>query len=125
MPGEDSFYSDSEGTCYWRNPDTTGADQRLVYVIGREKQLYSNTQSLATSDNGDTGIPYYYFVHRYGLACELSEGGTASNPDDYRYTGWYYAVNPANEERFILAGENKPPHFYASDEEFTLTPGKG
>lgn len=125
VPESESFYIDSEGNYYWDNPADTGADQRLVYVIGRERQPYSNTQALRASEGDDTGIPYYYVVNRYELACELPDGGDSSNPEEYRYTGWYYAVNPANEERFVLAKEDETAHFYASDEEFSLTPGKG
>ncbi len=121
---------ESDQYWYWTvDADGKAKKEALYIVTGRQsvsiKQLHQIDESIT--------YPYYYKVSKCELVCKLKENGSKTNPEDYTYTGWYYASHPSGEDAYLPVSDNetgmdedlKPITHYISEAGYTLTPGKG
>ena len=93
----------------------------LSLVTGLQQVAYNEIKQLPK----EMKYSYYYRVKAVYFCCKISDAELETDPENYRYFGWYYASYPANEEVYLAAGEGQTATHYISDAKYSLTPGTG
>lgn len=83
----------------------------LLFVEGRQMVAKENV-------NPDAYDGYYFRVKDIEFSCSKKDG-------EYSFDGEYAAIHPMDEEAYLPVGDPRNGHYWASEDEYSLTPGKG
>jgi len=113
---------------YWYLVQDPDHDDQLFQT---ELSIVTDRQPVAYEDIAeipeDFDYNYYYVVKKAWFCCELSSDGSAGNPSDYQFFGWYYPSYPDGEDMYlpVSEGDGQTATYYISEAQYTLTPGTG
>ena len=111
---------ESDQYWYWKADDSGILTKYPITVVtGRQPVAYEDLKKIPDEIQYD----YYFRVSKVWFCC--TSDGDGSTPSDYKYTGWYFASYPQDQDPYLPVSGDEIPTHYISDAEYSLTPGTG